>query len=53
MHSVNDAQFLKIIPLFLSPALFASSSPSPIIDIVPLTSMHHYNHINLALSLAL
>ena len=51
MKLANGAQLLNIAPLFLSPVLFASSStPSPVIAIVPLTSMYaslHYNHVNL------
>ena len=41
MRLVNGAQFLNIIPLFLSSArLAAASSPAPVIVIVHLTSMY-------------
>ena len=41
MHLVNGAQFLNITPLFLSSNRFAASlSHSPVIVIVPLTSMY-------------
>ena len=53
MQSVNDAQFLNITPLFLSSnRLAASLSPTPVIIIVPLTSIYvFYNHIKLYLTL--
>ena len=41
MHLVNGAQFLNIMPLFLSSNRFAaSSSPAPVIVIVPFTSIY-------------
>ena len=41
MQSVNGAQFLNITHLFLPSNLFAASSaPTPVIVIVPLTSMY-------------
>ena len=41
MQSVNGAQFLNITHLFFSSAcLAAASSPSPVIVIVPLTSVY-------------
>ena len=41
MHLVNGAQFLNVTPLSLSSARFAaSSSPSPVIVIVPFTSIY-------------
>ena len=41
MHLVNGAQSLNITPLFLSSNRFASSSSlSPVIVIVPFTSMY-------------
>ena len=41
MHLVNGAQFLDVRPLSLSSAHFAaSSSPSPVIVILPSTSMY-------------
>ena len=41
MQSVNGAQFLNLTPLFLSSNRFAASStPAPVIVIVPLTSMY-------------
>ena len=41
MQSVNGAQFLNITPFSLSSARFASSLiPSPVIVIIPLTSMY-------------
>ena len=41
MDLINGAQFLNITPLFLSSDCFAaSSSPAPVIVIVPLISMY-------------
>ena len=41
MHLVNGAQFLNVTPLSLSSAsLASSSSPAPVIVIVPFTSMY-------------
>ena len=41
MHLVNGAQFLNIMPLFLSSNRFAASSfPAPVIAIIPFTSMY-------------
>ena len=41
MQSVNGAQFLKTIALFiLSNSLTTSSSPAPVVVIVPLTVIH-------------
>ena len=41
MRLVNGAQFLNVTPLFPSSARFvAASSHSPVIFIVPLTSMY-------------
>ena len=37
MHLINGAQFLSITTLFL---LSATSSPAPVIAIVPLTSVY-------------
>ena len=47
MQLVKAAQFLNPTPLSLSSAcLAAASAPAPLIVIVPLTRMHHCNHIN-------
>ena len=48
MHLVNGAQFLNIIPLFLSSNRFAAASfPAPVIVIVPLqVCMPQHNQIN-------
>ena len=46
LQLIKGVHFLNITPLFLSTCLAAASSPAPVIFIVPLTSMHHYNHIN-------
>ena len=41
VHLVNGAQFLNVIPLFLSSArLAAASSPAPVIVIVHFASMY-------------
>ena len=41
MHLVNGAQFLNVTPLSLSSACLSPAlSPSPVIVIVPLTSMY-------------
>ena len=47
LQLIKAVHLLNITPLFLlSACLAAASSPAPAIFIVPLTSMHHYNHIN-------
>ena len=41
MHLVNGAQFSNVTPLFFSSArLAAAPSPTPVIVIVPFTSMY-------------
>ena len=46
MQLVNDAQFLNITSLSLSSACVAAAlSPSPVIVIIPLTSMYAFMHL--------
>ena len=52
MHLVNGAQFLNITPLFLSSNHFAaSSSPAPVIVIVPFASMYAFHYFIMILAL--